>query len=228
MHSRFLMQGLLAVVVVVMGCAPSAGGPASPGSGGQPAQMAAPKRVVAAIRGNPISLAQRRTQPTTGSVPGLDTLEELMSAGMVHRNDQSAVLPMLAEQTPSLDNGLWRILPDGKMETTHRLRSNARWHDGTPVTSDDLMFTVTAERDKEIDMPRNPTYDLISSIVATDPQTVVVSWNQPFIEADAMFAYDIAPPMPKHLLEPAYLEDKATFFSRPFWNTEFVGAGPYS
>ena len=222
-----LMQASLVLVIVAMGCAPSApGGPSSRAEGAAPS-TSAPKHVLAAIRGSPISLAQRRTQPQTGSVPGLDSIEEMISAGMVHRDDRGVVLPMLAQEVPSIDNGQWKVFPDGRMETTYRIRPNARWHDGVPLTSDDLLFTVMAEQDKEVDMPRNATYDLISSITAPDDHTVVVAWSQPFIEADSMFSYEVAPPMPKHILEPAYSDDKATFFTRPYWNVEFVGAGPY-
>ena len=67
-----LMQASLVLVIVAMGCAPSApGGPSSRAEGAAPS-TSAPKHVLAAIRGSPISLAQRRTQPQTGSVPGLD------------------------------------------------------------------------------------------------------------------------------------------------------------
>ena len=34
-------------------------------------------------------MAQLWTQPTTGSVPGLDAIQELMGAGLVHKNDKS-------------------------------------------------------------------------------------------------------------------------------------------
>ena len=34
-------------------------------------------------------------------------------------------------------------------------------------------------------------------------------------------------PLPKHLLERPYLDDKAGFLEHPYWNQEFVGTGPF-
>jgi peptide/nickel transport system substrate-binding protein len=64
-------------------------------------------------------------------------------------------------------------------------------------------------------------------VEAPDPQTITVRWKEPFIEADTMFSRQLAFPMPKHLLERAYLGDKTTFTENPYFNVGFVGAGPY-
>jgi peptide/nickel transport system substrate-binding protein len=224
---RWLTICILTVVLVSCAGPGPGAGTAQSNPGAPAARQSEPKRVVAAIRGAPISIAQLRTQPNTGSVPGLDAVEELVGAGLVHLSNESTVLPQLAESVPTVDNGLWRVFPDGRMETTVRIRPNARWQDGTPLTSDDVLFTTMVEQDRETGMVRSPTYDLISSITAPDPLTVVVAWKQPYIEADAMFSHDIAPPMPKHLLEAPYTDDKAAIFNHPYWNERYVGAGPY-
>src|SRR5439155_20184553 len=108
-----------------------------------------------------------------------------------------------------------------------RLRDNARWHDGSPVTTDDLLFTMTVVRDRELPVFRDATYDLIDNVQAIDSRTITVTWSQPFIQADTLFTKDLAQPLPKHLLEAPYLNDKANFLQVPFWSSEFVGAGPY-
>src|SRR5256885_7972064 len=133
---RRVVSGLLGLVLLAAGCAaPQAREARSEPSGpGGAARPATPTRILAAVRASPASLAQRRTQPLTGSVPGLDAIEGLLSAGLVRWSDQGVVLPQLAEDVPSLDNGLWKVLADGRMETTLRIRPNARWHDGTPLT----------------------------------------------------------------------------------------------
>ncbi len=219
---------MLTVTLVLLGCAgPGPGTGTAQNNPGTATRPSEPKRVVAAIRGAPISIAQLRTQPTTGSVPGLDAVEELVGAGLVHLNTEGKVLPQLADAVPSLDNGQWRLFPDGRMETTLRIRPTARWQDGTPLTAEDVLFTTAVEQDRDTGIVRNPTYDLISSITAPDPSTVVVAWKQPFIEADAMFSHELAPPMPKHLLESVYTDDKASIFNHPYWNDQYVGAGPF-
>src|SRR5207237_1347071 len=34
-------------------------------------------------------------------------------------------------------------------------------------------------------------------------------------------------PLPRHLLEQAYLEDKVRFLTVPYWLDEFIGSGPF-
>src|SRR5207249_2611504 len=91
------------------------------------------------------------------------------------------------------------------------------------------LFTTAVEQDKELGFTRNAAYDLIERIAAPDPATITVTWKQPFIEADTMFssAGAFALPVPKHLLERASVEDRATIFELPNWTTEFVGSGPF-
>ena len=67
---------------------------------------------------------------------------------------------------PTADNGLWRVLPDGRMETTWRIKENARWHDGTPFTADDLVFTTTIDRDADLPILRHPGYASVESVQA--------------------------------------------------------------
>jgi len=113
------------------------------------------------------------------------------------------------------------------METTWKIRENARWQDNTPFTTDDLIFTVTVARDREMSLFRDATFDFLDKVEATDSRTLTATWSQPFIQADQLFTKDIGQPMPKHLLEPPYLADKANFLQLSFWNTDLVGAGPF-
>ena len=57
--------------------------------------------------------------------------------------------------------------------------------------------------------------------------SIVVRWNRPYIWADATFNADLATPLPKHLLEREYLENKVGFTELAYWGPEFVGTGPY-
>jgi peptide/nickel transport system substrate-binding protein len=52
------------------------------------------------------------------------------------------IAPRLAAELATLENGRWQILPDGRMTTTWKLRPNLTWHDGAPLTSDDIAFTL--------------------------------------------------------------------------------------
>jgi len=71
----------------------------------------------------------------------------------------------LAEAAPSVENGLWKLMPDGRMETTWRIRQGAQWHDGTPFTTQDLRFTADIVRDPELAAAfRDSAFDMIEAI----------------------------------------------------------------
>lgn len=228
--SRSVVAAILGVTVLAstIGCAGPPRADSVPG-GATTGQTGggAPKRIVAAIRSVPPSLAGQETARTSGNYPGLDALMELVHGSLVHADDQGTLRPQLAEAVPSLENGLWQLFPDGRMTTTLTIKTGARWHDGTPVTTDDLLLATRVEQDTELGIPRARVWDFVEGIEARDARTVVVRWNGPYIEADAMFSFLYAIPLPKHLLEAAYVENRANFLALPYWAEEFVGAGPY-
>jgi peptide/nickel transport system substrate-binding protein len=217
---------ILAFSAATYGCAGSPTPSASPGSVDN-VQPSVPKRVVAAVLGpEPAQL---------GSPPGAGRFGpegELLAAGLANTDERGALFAELADALPSLDNGRWKLFPDGRMETSWTIRAGAQWHDGVPVTTDDLLFAVQLGQDTEIPWFRHQGYALIDSVTAIDSRTIVVSWKSPYTDADAMFArppggVPLAFPLPRHVLESAYLKDKQTFHQSAYWSTEFVGAGPF-
>src|SRR5687767_9178273 len=86
----------MAVSLLATSCAPASptGTLRESGAGTQSAQ---PKRVVIAIRGNAMSLAQEKTHPSGGggSVPGIDGLLSLVHAGLVQVDPQDVVVAQL-------------------------------------------------------------------------------------------------------------------------------------
>src|ERR1043166_7580429 len=110
---------ILGLVLLVFPSCTSAPSRGVGGDTGSPPPSTGPKRIMAAIRGDPPSFARERTNPsgTVSSVPGLDALQELVHVGLVHSDDKGTLLPVLSEAVPSVDNGLWQLLPDGQMVT---------------------------------------------------------------------------------------------------------------
>jgi peptide/nickel transport system substrate-binding protein len=221
---RIILSAVLMLSLLVVACGPA--GPRTSESGapaGEPARSGPPKRVTAAIQSDPGSLNGHVNPPGSG-VPGLDVVETLVSAGLSISDSESRLVPLLAEAVPTVDNGLWKVLPEGRMETTWHIRPNAQWQDGTPFTASDLVFTAQVEQDKTIDTLPKPAYDSVESIAAPDPRTLVVTWKRPFIGADQTFN---TPPLPRHILERPYLEDKATFGTLPYWTQDMMSTGAY-
>ena len=206
---------------LIVACGAPAGPSASRDQPTAPAAPTTPKRITIGAFVSATNVLDNRARP----VP------ELVVGGLTTLDDRGVRQPQLAEAVPGIENGLWLVFPDGTMQTTHRLREKVLWHDGRPMTSDDLVFTATIARDRAINLAvRDATYDLIDHIEVTDPRTVVVTWREPSFLADGLFsvvAGSFTNPLPKHLLEPAYLEDKATLDQHPFWTTAYVSAGAF-
>lgn len=111
-----------------------------------------------------------------------------------------------------------RVSQDGRTWTL-TLRPNLRWHDGRPLTSEDVKFTF--EYAAKVSHARwTPTTRNLDGVDAPNPQTVVFRLKQ----ADAGFRLRTladVPILPKHIWEAVTTVAAA----RAFNNT--VGSGPY-
>src|SRR5574341_645873 len=67
---------------------------------------------------------------------------------------------------PSLATG-WRWSPDGRTLTL-RIRSDVRWHDGSPTTAYDVAWTLNAARDPATGYPRQADFGAVDTVVALD------------------------------------------------------------
>ncbi len=93
----------------------------------------------------------------------------------------------------------WRISPDGRVYTFH-LRPGARWHDGQPVTADDVIFTAGLVQDPGIPEAQKtrlaePWQD--ASLRKIDDHTVEISLPEPFAP---FLNATMLPILPEHLL----------------------------
>lgn len=223
MASWKLARTACAVAVVLLSaCAP--GPPGSPQTSA-PYASSAPKRITAAIMADPPALVQ---DLTGFGLRGTDAVEELVLAGLTTDDNRASLRPVLGDAVPSVDNGRWVVHGDGRMEISWQIREGARWHDGTPLTADDLVFAARVSQDKDIPEFGDQAFSFVDSVEAVDARTVRVTWKSPYIEADRLFGTRApASPMPKHILEKPYLESKAGFTQLGHWSDEFVGTGPF-
>jgi peptide/nickel transport system substrate-binding protein len=139
-------------------------------------------------------------------------------------DERQAWHPQLAADMISVERGTWRVNPDGTMDTVWTIHQNVRWHDGQPFTADDLLFAFTVYKDPAIATRVRSGLNLMESARVLDPHTLEVHWSQPYFaanEATGLF------PLPRHLLEDLYRQDKQAFMNSPWFSNEFVGLGPY-
>lgn len=216
----------LVLVWLVAACAP-APGPSSPASQAQSAQPA--HTLVVAVEDEPKTLAAR----LIGQVGRSLHFRRMFNADLALLDDQSNPLPYLAEALPQLNTDSWRVFPNGTMETTYRLKANLVWHDGTPLTADDFVFSWKVFATPELGQAGSQPFRAIANVEATDNRTVLIHWSQPYAAAGALqslgFSQTIGlPPLPRSILGPTF-ESGSTqaLINHPHWTTEYVGLGPY-
>ena len=153
----------------------------------------------------------------------------MVDAGLVTQNPVTLErVPVLAEELPSVKKGTWKIDTQKKtMVTVYKLRPGLTWHDGKPYTSKDFEFGWQIAKHPEFPMPDRLVPELISKIETPDDRTIVIHWNDLYNEAYAI-QYTHVRAFPRHLLQEAFTAgDMKAFANLPFWNKNFVGAGPY-
>ncbi len=105
-------------------------------------------------------------------------------------------------------------------EYTFKLRRGAKWHDGRPVTADDVKFTIEAQLNPKVNAGMAGVVSPISQVTAVDPATVRMTLHAPYASLPVMLGYNIAI-VPKHLLEGQDLNQPVAFIQHP------VGSGPF-
>lgn len=129
-------------------------------------------------------------------------------------------VPVLVTEIPSEENG--GISEDGRT-LTFTLRDDIVWSDGTPMTSSDFLFTYEMYTDPGNTVGSTYPYDLIESVEAPDPQTVVVTFTEPFAPWLATLWHGI---LPEHVLRPEF--EASGSLDEAAWNlAPTVSAGPY-
>ena len=217
---------LIACAVMLAACTPG-GQPQPTADRSQPAAQSG--QSAASVGKKRVVVGAREAAPVLNSkLDGeADVSEEMIAVGLTGLTPVGDPYPILAEAVPTLENGGWRVFPDGRMETTWTLRPNLTWHDGTSLTTEDLLFAVQVGQDRELPDFGHAGFAAMAGARAVDSRTITVEWKEPFIQADKMFNWAHALPLPRHLLEDAYLNNKPAFTQHRYWTHEFVHAGAF-
>jgi len=163
------------------------------------------------------------TNPGTNVIPAGP-----FNAGLVIRDRAEVPHSYQAEALPQLNTDSWRVTPDGRMETTYRLKPNLTWHDRTPLTAHDYAFAFKVYSVPEVSYSAIASpMNKIEEVVATDDRTVLIRWKQPFAEAGELVAADLQA-LPRHILEQPFGQlSSEQFVAHPYWTLEYVGSGPF-
>ncbi|MBE0596538.1 MAG: peptide-binding protein, partial [Desulfuromonadales bacterium] len=146
--------------------------------------------------------------PVIASDSASSAINSLVYSGLVRYDKNLEIEGDIAES--------WEI-SDDNLTITFRLRQDVRWHDGTPLTAEDVLFTYQTYIDPKVPTAYAERYKQVDKAEVVDPHTFRVSYRQPLATALISWAIDI---LPKHLLQGQDVT-KSPLGSQP------VGAGPY-
>jgi peptide/nickel transport system substrate-binding protein len=130
------------------------------------------------------------------------------------------VVPVLAAEIPSLQNGL--LARDGR-SVIWKLKRDVAWHDGKPFTADDVVFNWEYAADPATAAVTIGSYRDIERVETLDSHTVKVVFNKPTPFWSDAFCGVRGMIIPKHLFEP-YRGAKSREAPN---NIKPVGTGPY-
>ena len=224
-HWRALFGAVLAVLVI--SCAPGQNQAQAPGGGGSSDRPTQNRTLTLAHRYEHSTLAPKVLQ---SNGPGNNT--RLFNASLALIDDKGETWPYLAESLPQLNSDAWRVFPDGRMETTYRLKDNLVWQDGTPLTAENFVFALRVYKDPGLAVFTANPQDEIDAASAPDARTLVIQWKAPNPTAGSLTFEDLDP-LPSHRLEATFADytegrmSRETFMADPIWNVEYLGAGPY-
>src|SRR5690606_17770242 len=116
-------------------------------------------------------------------------LRHLLFVPLVRLNEEMDYEPYLAESMELSEDGL---------TLTFRLRQGVTWHDGTPVTADDVVWSVEMYMNPDLAFANAQYFQFVDRVEKLDDATVAFHFNAPHSDALADFLEWV--PMPRHLL----------------------------
>ncbi len=154
-----------------------------------------PNTIIVSMTNGPNNL-----DPRFGTDDASQKIHQLIFDNFLELDDHLRVVPKLAA---SLEH------PD-PLTYVATVRHGIRFHDGSPLTADDVAFTFGQFLDPAFISPRKGGYRELQSVVARDPYTVVFTLKQPF----ASFPINLMMPILKQGSGPGVREHP-------------IGTGPY-
>ncbi|MEX0933657.1 MAG: ABC transporter substrate-binding protein [Candidatus Paceibacterota bacterium] len=137
-------------------------------------------------------------------------LTMLIYSGLLRATPEGDLIPDLAEKYSISDDGL---------SYTFTLKSNLLWHDGKPITSDDVLFTIERVQDSLLKSPKRASWEGVR-VEKVDEKTLSFILKRPYSPFLENTTLGI---LPQHIWEDISTEQFG--FSR--YNIRPVGSGPY-
>ncbi len=137
-------------------------------------------------------------------------LTALVYSGLLKARPDGTFIPDLASS--------YTISKDG-LTYSFTLRPDATFHDGTPVTVEDVKFTIEKAKESALKSPRRVNWEGVT-VDTTEGKTIVFSLKQPYTPFISNLTLGI---LPKHLWQ-SLDSDQIPFSAL---NVNPIGSGPY-
>jgi peptide/nickel transport system substrate-binding protein len=202
-----LAATLAAILIVVAACG---GAPATSAPSGAAGDAGTPKqggKITAAIEGEPTSLDPAFDYDFVSGLATSSITEPLL----IFCKDDTSLCPNLAESWTASDDGLTYTL---------KIRQGVKFHDGTPMTIDDVVYSLNRIRDTKLGSYVGWMLTSVSDVKATDDSTLVITLSQP----DALFEYALASTA-AHVVSKAFVEKNGDKYGKP--EVGSIGTGPF-
>ncbi|HEU0052307.1 MAG TPA: ABC transporter substrate-binding protein [Longimicrobium sp.] len=139
-----------------------------------------------------------------------DVIKHMLFTPLIQYDEKLQPIPWLAERWELADTGV-----------VFHLRGDVKWHDGRPVTAEDVKFTFDLAKDPATASLLGSAYiTLVDRAEVVDPRTIRFHFSAPHAQALDGFWWA---PLPKHLLQNV----PAAQLSQNAFNRNPVGSGPF-
>ncbi|MCZ8521195.1 peptide-binding protein [Paenibacillus caseinilyticus] len=206
------MSAFLSAALLLAGCSSGDGAKAPSGEQAQPAADAKKEKadggeIIWAFLADPQGFSDFWATTTNSS-----EVIDLVTSSLYHHSSKQELEPDLATGQP--------VFSEDKKEMTVKIRTDALYTDGKPVTADDIVFTYSVALSPDNNGPRKGVFEPLAKVEKVDDATIKFTFKEPYAGYIDLMAYNI---LPKHILgdTPVKDMDKSAFIKQP------VGSGPY-
>lgn len=156
------------------------GTPSASPDGGVPAALDAGTENQTRGEGGELKLIQWQAPTMAALHSGTGTKDRLaaslVSEPLLDYHPEGAIIPKLASEVPSVENGL---LAEDLSTVTFKLKEGVLWSDGEPFTADDVVFTWEWVVNPSNASVNAEVWSVIENIEAVDDLTAKVTYAQP-------------------------------------------------
>jgi peptide/nickel transport system substrate-binding protein len=141
---------------------------------------------------------------------------------------QWQLICMLCTELPTMENGRAEAVdrPDGTrgVRVRYTIQPEARWGDGTPITTDDVVFTWEVGRHPQSGVANTELYRRIERIEVHDERTFTLHVTKLTFEFAAINDFQV---LPAHIERARFEQDPVGYKERTAYNTDPTNPGLY-